>query len=467
MPPPERAPLDADTLNVFYAERLIGRLRFDAKEQLYSFEYDEAWRNDVAAFDLAPLLPKKEHTHAGTAVRFFFSNLLPEGEMLEIVSRTYGVSQYDPFGLLRKIGAECAGALKILESETAAPDGKTYRAISAQALSDSARVDAANFLANVSGKLRMSLAGVQDKLPALLAANGDVFIPEVGSASTHILKPNNRHWQTFPHTAANEQFCMELARRMGLSVPRSTLIAVPERIYVVERFDRVFNSPLVLDPQGDVAELQGEPVHRLHQIDVCQLLGLPPTQKYEEPEFQTAPGPNIGTIANALSEATGEAIWVRRWIVEWVIFNYLIGNSDSHAKNISLMWKDGRWQLAPVYDLVSVAVYSDDPETLHDFAFNIGGETRYGWIMRTHWHDFARDIGVNHRYVYAALRRMAVRVSTHADEILEEMAPRLDPNESVLLGRIIALIRTHASYASEAAGTIGTAARAARGTRKR
>lgn len=50
--------------------------------------------------------------------------------MLEIVSRTHGVSKSDPFGLLRKIGAECAGALKNFESETAAPDGKTYRPIS-------------------------------------------------------------------------------------------------------------------------------------------------------------------------------------------------------------------------------------------------------------------------------------------------------------------------------------------------
>lgn len=467
MPPPERAALDTDTLNVFYAERLIGRLRYDAKEQLYSFDYDEAWRNDAAAFDLAPLLPKKERTHAGTAVRFFFSNLLPEGEMLEIVSRTYGVSQYDPFGLLRKIGAECAGALKILESATAAPDGKTYRPVSVQALSASARVDATDYLANVGGKLRMSLAGVQDKLPALFAANGDVFIPEVGSASTHILKPNNRHWQTFPHTAANEQFCMELARRMGLDVPRSTLVAVPERIYVVERFDRVFTAPLVVQPQGDVAELQGEPVHRLHQIDVCQLLGLPPTQKYEEPEFQTPPGPNISTVANALAEATGEALWVRRWIVEWVIFNYLIGNSDSHSKNISLLWKDGRWRLAPVYDLVSVAVYSDDPEKFHDFAFNIGGETRYGWITGAHWHDFAKDIGVNYRYVQAALKRISGRINTHAKDIVEEMARQIDENERALLGRIVPLIGTHSSYATEAAATIAAAARVARGARDR
>jgi len=200
MPPPERTAPDTDTLNVFHTERLIGQLRYDVNEQLYSFGYDDAWRNDAAAFDLAPLLPKKERTHAGTTVRFFFSNLLPEGEMLEIVSRTYGVSQYDPFGLLRKIGAECAGALKILESETAAPDGKTYRSVPAQALSESARVDAAGFLANAGGTLRMSLAGVQDKLPALFADNGDVFILEIGSASTHILKPNNRQLgNVFPH----------------------------------------------------------------------------------------------------------------------------------------------------------------------------------------------------------------------------------------------------------------------------
>jgi len=258
---------------------------------------------------------------------------------------------------------------------------------------------------------------------------------------------------------------MELARRMGLDVPRSMLIAVPERIYVVERFDRVFSPPLVLDPQGDVAELQGEPVHRLHQIDVCQLLGLPPTQKYEEPEFQTPPGPNISTVANALAEATGEAIWVRRWIVGWVIFNYLIGNSDSHSKNISLLWKDGRWQLAPVYDLVSVAVYSDAPETLHDFAFNIGRETRYGWITGAHWHDFARNIGVNYRYVQAALKRISGRINTHAEDIVEEMGHQTDENERVLLGRIVALIRTHASYATEAAATIAAAATSATATR--
>ena len=246
-------------------------------------------------------------------------------------------------------------------------------------------------------------------------------------------------------------------------VPGSTLIAVPERIYVVERFDRVFTTPLVMDTHVDIAVLQGEPVHRFHQIDACQLLGLPPTQKYEEPEFQTPPGPNISTVANALAKATGEAIWVRRWIIEWAIFNYLIGNSDSHSKNISLLWRHGRWRLAPVYDLVSVAVYSEDPETLHDFAFNIGGETRYDWIRGAQWRDFARDIGVNYRYVQGALKKMSARITMHAEAIFEEMATQVNQNERALLARVVALVRAHASYASEAAGTTATTARATRG----
>ena len=452
----------SDTLHVFHADRLIGRLGYDSEEQLYSFQYDEGWRQDAAAFDLAPLLPRAERAHSGSTVRFFFSNLLPEGEMLEIVSRSHGVSKYNPFGLLRKIGAECAGALKILDSDVASPDGNSYKRVTAGELSARAKADAPDVLANLGGKFRMSLAGVQDKLPALLAADGTVAVPDVGSASAHILKPNNRQWRTFPHTAVNEHFCMELARRAGMDVPRSTLIRVPEPLYVVERFDRIFTPPLEFEHKGDQFELRGEPIHRLHQIDVCQLLGLPPTQKYENPEFETAPGPDISTVTKTLSNATGETLKVRQGIIEWVVFNYLIGNSDSHAKNISMLWKNGRWVLAPAYDLLSVAVYSEDPEKLHDFAFNIGGETRYGWITGSNWLEFAKGLSVNYRYVQGVLRRLSKQLVIEADALLQELSPAIDEEERNLLARITKLIRGHADFAVESSRTIVAAAKAAR-----
>ncbi len=448
-----------DTLSVFHADRCIGHLSFDAAEQLYTFKYARTWVEDPNTFSLAPLLPKQEAPHSGSTVKFFFSNLLPEGEMLEMVSRSQAVSKYDPFGLLKKIGAECAGALKILEADTASGDGKNYKPVTNEELSARARVDAAEILANLGGKLGMSLAGVQDKLPVLVDANGRVFLPELGSASTHILKPNHRHWKQFPHTSANEHFCMTLAGRLGLNVPRSFTLSVPERIYVVERFDRMFTPPIVIKQVEDSYELQGEAVHRLHQIDVCQLLGLPPTQKYEDPEYQTTPGPSVIQVAEAITQATGEAISTRRSIIDWVVFNYLIGNSDSHAKNISLLWRGNRWTLAPAYDLLSVAVYSDDPEKLHDFAFKIGGETRYGWITGASWYEFATDLGVGHRYVAASLKRMAEQSRNKAAKLLEEILPGLMQEERAILNKIVSLISVHASYADESSKGIAEAAR--------
>lgn len=452
----------ADILNVFHADRRIGQLGFDAEKQLYTFEYEQSWQEDPQTFDLAPLMPRKERIHSGATVRFFFSNLLPEGEMLEMVSRTHGVSKYDPFGLLKKIGAECAGALKILQADTASIDGRTYKAVSTEELSARARVDAADIIANIGGRVRMSLAGVQDKLPAVVDRQGKVFLPDPGSASTHILKPDNRNWKQFPHTAVNEHFCMSLAQKLGLDVPRSFLLSVPERLYAVERFDRIFANAVVMEKGEQAFELQGEAVHRLHQIDVCQLLGLPPAQKYEEPEYDTPPGPGIAQVVEALAQATGQKIAIRRAIIDWVVFNFLIGNSDSHAKNIALLWRGGRWTLAPFYDLLSVAAYSNEPDKLHDFAFTIGGETRYGWIRGASWYDFSTALGVNYRYVQATLNRMSVRIKREAAALLEETAPSMTTDEKSILDRIVSLIRNHASFAEESSRTIADAARSAR-----
>ncbi len=44
--------------------------------------------------------------------------------------------------------------------------------------------------------------------------------------------------------------------------------------------------------------------------------------------------------------------------MNWVIFNYLIGNSDAHAKNISLLLLPEGPVLAPFYDLIPTRVYA-------------------------------------------------------------------------------------------------------------
>ena len=43
--------------------------------------------------------------------------------------------------------------------------------------------------------------------------------------------------------------------------------------------------------------------------------------------------------------------------LSYVIFNYLIGNCDSHGKNYSLLYKNKSVELAPLYDAVSTVIY--------------------------------------------------------------------------------------------------------------
>ena len=53
-------------------------------------------------------------------------------------------------------------------------------------------------------------------------------------------------------------------------------------------------------------------------------------------------------------------------LISWVIFNYLIGNRDTHAKNLSLTIARDRVKLAPFYDLLSTAIYPGGKMTVHD-----------------------------------------------------------------------------------------------------
>ena len=56
-------------------------------------------------------------------------------------------------------------------------------------------------------------------------------------------------------------------------------------------------------------------------------------------------------------------------LLNWLFFNLLIGNNDSHAKNISILETTEGYRLAPFYDLMCTKVYSGFSS---DFAFSIG-----------------------------------------------------------------------------------------------
>ncbi|MNN45171.1 Serine/threonine-protein kinase HipA [compost metagenome] len=176
---------------------------------------------------------------------------------------------------------------------------------------------------------------------------------------------------------------MQLAAKLGLGVADATY-QPHTRACLIQRYDRV--------PDGQGSLL------RLHQLDLCQLAGKPSDVKYESDG-----GPSLADCRRLLKDAGISAADLKRFL-QWVLFNLCVGNNDSHAKNLSvLQTSEGRYRLAPFYDLMCTAMY---PGLAKNFAFSIGGEMKPGSIGPAQLEAMAKDLGFNPRYVMAVARAL-------------------------------------------------------------
>ena len=270
----------------------------------------------------------------------FLDGLLPEGDARRTIADDLNVKASDTYGLIRALGRDCAGALVIQPSDEPAPPPPST--ITAEPLTDD---EIAELVANlrsaplgVGGRVRVSLAGVQEKLLLTKMPDGGWGRPVDGTPSTHILKPSITR---YPHTVPNEVFAMRVAKYFGLSVANVETVSVNGRdLIVVERFDRIVH------PDGTV--------ERLHQEDFCQATGMPPSKKYQEDG-----GPSLKQIARILREnGTSES---PEALLRAVVLNVLVGNGDAHAKNFSILHHPvGTLRLTPIYDVMSTLQYGDD-----------------------------------------------------------------------------------------------------------
>jgi serine/threonine-protein kinase HipA len=186
--------------------------------------------------------------------------------------------------------------------------------------------------------VRISLAGVQEKLVLTRMPDGSWGRPVDGTPSTHILKPEIAR---FPDTVENEAFCMRVAQHLGLDVATvETTEVAGRKLIVVERYDRRVAA------DGSV--------ERIHQEDFCQATGVAPEAKYEEDG-----GPSLLRIAGILQAVAAPDSLER--LLQTVTVNSLIGNGDAHAKNFSLLHHaNGALTLTPLYDLMCTLYYGDD-----------------------------------------------------------------------------------------------------------
>ncbi len=141
---------------------------------------------------------------------------------------------------------------------------------------------------------------------------------------------------------------------------------------LIKRYDRILNNNVL---------------NRLHQEDFCQAMGLSHELKY-----QADGGPGLEACFNLVRAYSANPIKDFQQLMQWVFFNFLIGNMDAHAKNISFIYQGKQIRLAPFYDMMCTNIYED---LLQKFAMKIGGENRPEWIMKRHWKKFAEEIKIN------------------------------------------------------------------------
>jgi serine/threonine-protein kinase HipA len=190
---------------------------------------------------------------------------------------------------------------------------------------------------------RLALTGVQRKLSLSFIGSGvDRRLTIVGAlGGSHILKPPAPEYPGMPEL---EHWTMVLARATGLRTAEAGLIPLSsgELAFITKRFDR-------------------EGSRRIHVEDLCQLSGLATEQKYRSSMEK------VGTLVRNLATAPGDDA-LR--LLEVTLFSFLVGNSDMHLKNWTLVRDAGRVALSPAYDLLPVRLLVDDPE---EFALPING----------------------------------------------------------------------------------------------
>lgn len=409
-------------LSVLRGDVVVGRLSAGSAGAAV-FRYHPAY---LAAGEPRPISRSLPLSPAPTLTSWF-GGLLPGAPVRGHLAHRLGVTEHNDLALLAGAAGDCAGALSLapVDDDPAARPAHALRPrreplpwpeLSA-AVSMEPRVPLLALMLDEQD-LRLCLGGSQDKLPVCVSPVGDLSLPAGGAASTHIVKaaPAAR-----PDLVGNELLCLRLAAAVGLPVVEAHLAPTDVPLLVMRRYDR----------RTDVA---GGGVVPWHQEDLAQALGLPTTARYE-PEG----GPSLAAMFQLVSRVSERALADRQTLLDWVVFNLLIGNADGHAANLSLLDGDpdraSGCRLAPLRDLTCTAI---SPGWTQRQAQAIGGQDRPGKIDQEAWDRFAAEVGIKPRFVRRRVLDLAERLSTVAADTAGAVIDQGVPDPTAL--RILTVI---------------------------
>ena len=382
------------TLDVYLEQQLVGHLVQDDGEQML-FSYDSAWLGKSNSYAISRSLPLRVEPFKQKECKGFFGGILPEEGNRKVVARVLQISDKNDFAMLERIGGECAGALTFVpEGESPPEPDVEYRELNDAELTEILEILPKRPLLAGEKGVRLSLAGEQDKIAVRVDADGKISLPLNYAPRTHILKPAIATWEG---NVSNETYCMALASAVGLNAAPTSAHKLGDIEYLLsKRYDRS------VDEDGTI--------HRLHQEDFCQAMGVPSEIKY-----QAEGGPGLQDCLVMLRLASSNIVSDIRDLLSAAIFNLLVGNNDAHAKNYAILYRqDGKGRLAPVYDVVSTVYY---PEIESKLAMKIGGQANSDLVSPKDIEVFAQEDSLGAALARRNVVELAELVRTKVGEI--------------------------------------------------
>lgn len=366
------------------------------------FTYADSYLENPEHRAISIGLPIEEKTFSAQRTRIFFEGLLPEGFTRRCVAERMHMDENDYVSILAGLGRECLGAIKIVDEADEMITPK-YRELSTEevyALASEGATESAELVT----KSHLSLTGASGKAGLYYNEIEEKWYMPIGEApSTHIVKQSHVRLKKI---VANEQLCLLTAKYLGIEIPESFIITTDVNdeeavLFVTKRYDRKFVE--------DGNMIDGLPVpRRLHQEDFAQALGIAASNKYEKNNEGY-----LKMLFDVLRAHSSDPMIDSLKLWDICVFNYLIGNTDNHVKNLSLLYGEDlkSVRLAPAYDIVSTMIYKNSTENM---SLSINGICNINEITRESFEKAASQVGIGAKM---AIKRFDAMVAGFVDAI--------------------------------------------------
>lgn len=385
------------------------------------FSYSETYLNSESAVPISISMPLSTSKFTPDKTRNYFSGLLPEGFLKESIAQNMHIDANDYLSILLLLGQECLGAIIVYKDEHVKSMAE-YTLVNNQQIAELAQEGTSKSISMVQ-EAHLSLTGASGKVGLYFdEQNNNWYLPKFTAPSTHIVKQSHVRLK---HIVTNELLCTKTANKLGIETSEAFVIGEDNKdenvLFATKRYDRKLSKDKICGLYKP---------YRLHQEDFAQALGINNQNKYES-------GSNsyFKQMVDLINSYSSDPLRDTEKLWKITIFNLLIGNTDAHIKNFSLLYNSNlsNLQLAPAYDLVSTVLYN---ESTHNMAFSIGGERHLDNITLDSLISEAKHTNINP----AIVKRWFNDIRFSFTDALYESAGEIGPTAVDIANKIANLI---------------------------